>query len=112
MKTITAFKCKTCGAIMYPRHYRCLGCGGREFAEVKPTAQASLITYTVLNELPWGIDERGRVIGVVEFTNGIKAMGLIEADDIRLEMKLKPTWKPVRVLYGEKVYGLVFQAAE
>jgi uncharacterized OB-fold protein len=52
------------------------------------------------------------VIGVVEFSNGIKAMGLIEADDIRLEMKLKPTWKPVRVLYGEKVYGLVFQAAE
>jgi uncharacterized OB-fold protein len=89
-----------------------VNCCGREFEEIAPTDQASLITYTVLNELPWGIDERGRVIGVVEFTNGIKAMGLIQADNIQMGMKLKPTWKPVRVLYGEKVYGLVFQAAE
>ena len=112
MKTITAYQCKTCGVIMYPKHYRCLGCGGREFEAVLPTEQASLITYTVLNELPWGIDERGRVIGVVEFTNGIRAMGLIQADNIRLGMKLKPAWEPVRVLYGERVYGLIFQAAE
>jgi uncharacterized OB-fold protein len=109
MKTITAYQCKTCGAIMYPQHYRCLSCGGREFDEVTPTERAKLITYTVLNELPWGIDERGRAIGVVEFTNGIKAMGLIQAENIRLGMKLKAAWEPVRVLYGEKVYGLVFQ---
>lgn len=112
MKTITGYQCKTCGVVMYPQHYRCLGCGGRDFEEITPTGQASLITYTVLNELPWGIDERGRVIGVVEFANGIKAMGLIHAEDIHLGMTLKPAWESVRVLYGEKVYGLIFQAAE
>lgn len=112
MKTITAYKCKKCGQIMYPRHYRCLKCNGRDFEMITPTEQATLITYTVLNELPWGIDERGRVIGVVEFTNGIKAMGLIQADEPCLGMSLKPTWKPVRVIQGEKIYGLVFQAVE
>lgn len=112
MKTITAYQCKTCGAIMYPKHYRCMDCGGREFVEIAPSEQARLITYTVLNELPWGIDERGRVIGIVEFNNGIKAMGLIQVDDLQIGMQLKPAWEPVRVLYGEKVYGLVFQAAE
>ena len=112
MKTITAYKCKKCGQIMYPKHYRCLKCNGRDFEEITPTDRAKLITYTVLNELPWGIDERGRVIGVVEFTNGIKAMGLIQATKLTLGMNLKPTWKPVRVIQGEKVYGLVFQAIE
>ena len=112
MNTITAYKCKKCGQIMYPRHYRCLKCNGRDFEEITPTDRAKLITYTVLNELPWGIDERGRVIGVVEFTNGIKAMGLIQAAEPRLGMSLKTTWKPVRVIQGERVYGLVFQAIE
>ena len=112
MNTITAYKCKKCGQIMYPRHYRCLKCNGRDFEEIMPTDRAKLITYTVLNELPWGIDERGRVIGVVEFTNGIKAMGLIQAAEPSLGMSLKPTWKPVRVIQGERVYGLVFQAIE
>lgn len=112
MKTITAYKCKKCGQIMYPKHYRCLKCSGRDFETITPTDRARLITYTILNELPWGIDERGRVIGVVEFSNGIKAMGLIQAAEIQLGMSLRPTWKPVRVIQGEKVYGLVFQAAE
>ena len=69
---------------------------------------------TVLNELPWGIDERGRVLGIVQFTNGVKAMGLIEADEngVKIGMKLKAGWKPVRVTGGERVYGLTFQPAE
>jgi uncharacterized OB-fold protein len=114
MKTITAYKCKKCGWIMYPRHYRCMNCCERDFEEIAPSDHATLITYTIVNELPWGIDERGRQIGVVEFTNGVKAMGLIKAPEgsLRLGMKLKATWKPVRVIHGERVYGLVFLPAE
>jgi uncharacterized OB-fold protein len=94
---------------MYPHHLRCMRCRGREFDEISPTEGATLLTYTVVNELPWGIDERGRVLGIVEFDNGIRAMGLINTDDVRVGMKLKVGWEPVRVISGEKTYGLSFQ---
>jgi uncharacterized OB-fold protein len=106
MKTITAYKCKDCGYVMYPHHLRCLNCNGREFDEIAPEGVGKLVTYTIVNELPWGIDERGRVLGVVEFKNGVKAMGLVLADDVKIGMKLKASWGPVRVIGGEKTYGL------
>lgn len=109
MKTITAYQCKQCKHVMYPHHLRCMRCNGRDFDEISPTEEGTLLTYTVVNELPWGIDERGRVLGIVEFDNGIKAMGLINAEDLRIGMKLSTGWEPVRVIGGEKAYGLSFQ---
>jgi uncharacterized OB-fold protein len=94
---------------MYPHHFRCMRCNGREFEEIFPSEVGTLLTYTVVNELPWGIDERGRVLGIVEFDNGIKAMGLVHADDVRIGMKLSAGWESVRVICGEKAYGLSFQ---
>jgi len=94
---------------MYPQHLRCLRCNGREFEQISPTKEGTLLTYTVVNELPWGIDERGRVLGIVEFENGIKAMGLIKATDIRVGMKLVAGWEPVRIIGGIENYGLSFQ---
>ncbi len=111
MKTITAYQCKNCGHVMYPHHLRCLNCNGREFDEISPSGKGKLITYTVVNELPWGMDERGRVLGVVEFENGVKALGLIKADDVKIGMKLEVSWEPVRVIGGEETYGLSFQKA-
>ena len=108
MKTITAFKCKQCGYVMYPEHLRCLSCGGQEFDEIQPEGKGKLLTYSVVNELPWGIDERGRVLGVVEFENGVKALGLVKADEVKIGMKLKAGWGPVRVIGGEETYGLTF----
>jgi uncharacterized OB-fold protein len=108
MSTITAYKCSNCGYVNYPRHERCLNCGQRDFKEIKPTKKGKLLTYTIVNELPWGIDERGRVIGVVEFDNGIRAMGLVKADKLKLGMKLTAGWEQVRFMNGEKVYGLTF----
>ena len=110
MKTITAYKCKQCQHVMFPEHSRCLNCSGREFEEISPAEGGTLLTYTVVNELPWGIDERGRVLGIVEFDNGVKAMGLIKADDVHIGMKLVAGWEPVRIIGGERVYGLSFQA--
>ena len=49
-------------------------------------------------------------IGVVEFENGLRAMGQIDVDesyDLKLGAALLPTWAPVREQYGEDVYGLV-----
>ncbi|MBU0494120.1 MAG: OB-fold domain-containing protein [Chloroflexi bacterium] len=108
MSEITAYKCQACGYVMYPSHYRCLHCGNREFDEIAPSERGKLLTYTEIWNLPWGIDERSRVIGVVEFDNGVKAMGLLKTDAPKLGMKLAAGWEPVRVIGGEEVYGLVF----
>jgi uncharacterized OB-fold protein len=109
---LVAFKCKKCGKIHYPFHDRCLNCKGREFEDVKPKGDAKLLTFTQIFNLPWGFDERFLIIGVGEFENGIKAMGQIKSDSIEnleLGMKMKPSWEPVRVLYGEEVHGLKFE---
>jgi uncharacterized OB-fold protein len=112
---ITAYKCQACGQVMYPHHYRCTNCGGREFDTFEPSDKAKLLTYTVIEQLPWGFDERGRVLGVIEFTNKVRAMALIDIDadneDIRLGARLSVHWEPVRDVYGEKVYGLVCRPA-
>ena len=111
MKTITAYKCKACGLVMFPYHDRCLNCKAREYEEIEPSDSCKLITYTVIEQLPWGLDERGRVLGVVEFENGIKALGLLTVDEPRLGMKLSLGWAPVREFGGVKIYGLTLSKA-
>jgi uncharacterized OB-fold protein len=109
---ITAYKCKKCGKLHYPFHDRCLACKNREFETVKPQGQAKLLTFTRIYNLPWGFDQRYLTIGVVEFENGVRAMGQIHADesyDLKLGMQMQPGWEPVRVQYGENVYGLVLE---
>ncbi len=112
---VIAYKCKRCGKIHYPFHDRCLNCKGREFDEIRPEGDARLITFTQIFNLPWGFDERYLFIGIAEFENGVKAMGQIKAnsvDELTLGMKVKPSWEPVRVQYGEKIYGLKYEPVE
>ena len=111
MKELVAFKCIKCGRVTYPRRVRCLNCRGREFDPIEAEGLAKLLTFTEAANLPWGIDERCRMLGVVEFENKVKAMGLLKVTHPKLGMKLKPSWEPVRVIGGERVYGLTLEAA-
>lgn len=109
---ITAFKCKKCGRVHYPFHDRCLDCRGREFQEIKPEGEVKLLAYTAIYNLPWGFDQRFLIVGIAEFGNKVKAMGQIRADSLeqlKRGMKLKVTWEPVRIQYGEPVYGLMYE---
>jgi uncharacterized OB-fold protein len=112
---ITAYKCKKCGKLHYPFHDRCLQCKGREFEKVSPQGNARLLTYTTIFNLPWGFDQRFLVIGVAEFENKVKAMGQIKtesAERLKLGMKMRPSWEPIRVQLGENVYGLKLEPME
>jgi hypothetical protein len=107
---IVAYKCKKCGKLHYPYHDRCLACKGREFDKLEPQGNAKLLTFTRIYNLPWGFDQRYLTIGVVEFENGVRAMGQIQVDekyDLKMGMLLHPAWDTIRVQYGENVYGLV-----
>ncbi|MEA3327839.1 MAG: hypothetical protein U9R53_11135 [Chloroflexota bacterium] len=109
---ITAYQCKACGRIHYPFHDRCLACKNREFETIKAEGDVRLLAYAQTFNLPWGFDVRFLVHGVVEFSNGVKAMGQIHVEsleDIKTGMTLKPSWGPIRVVAGETVYGLVLK---
>jgi len=106
---IIAYKCKKCGRVHYPKHERCLSCKHREFVEIKPEGNAKLLTFTQIFNLPWGFDERFLYLAVVQFENGVKAMGQIKAPDhadLKTGMMLTASWEPVRIQYDEPVYGL------
>jgi uncharacterized OB-fold protein len=108
---IIAYKCKKCGRIHYPFHDRCLECKNREFEKIKPQGNVKLLTFSVIYNLPWGFDQRFLILGVVEFENKVKAMGQIKSDSIenlKIGMRMQPSWEPVRVQAGEDVYGLKF----
>lgn len=112
---IVAYKCKKCGKLHYPFHDRCLSCKNRDFDQVKPVGKAKVLTFTRIYNLPWGFDQRYLTIGVVEFENGIRAMGQINVDEkfnLKNGMLMNPTWGPVREQYGEHVYGLVLEPLE
>lgn len=109
---VVAYKCKKCGKMHYPFHDRCMNCKAREFEAIKLEGNAKLLTFTQIFNLPWGFDQRFLIIGIAEFENGVKAMGQIKADGIdglQPGIELKPSWEPVRVQYGENVYGLKFE---
>jgi uncharacterized OB-fold protein len=110
--SLKAYKCKNCGRIMHPKHFRCLNCNEREFEEIAVEGKCKLVTFTDVWNLPWGIDERSRLLGIVEFENGLKAMGWMKTTDAQIGMKLKASWGPVRVISGEEVYGLTFEPAD
>jgi hypothetical protein len=112
MNELVAYKCKKCGRITYPGHFRCLSCRGREFENISPEGAAKLLTYTEVCTLPWGIDERCRTLGIVEFENKVKAMGWLKVAKPKLGMKLSANWEPVRVVKGQEVYGLTLEPAK
>jgi uncharacterized OB-fold protein len=109
MSELTAYKCEKCGHVMFPAHLRCLKCKGRDFTAVPVAGECTLLTFSEVRNLPWGIDERSRVLGVVEFAKGFKAMGWIQSPEASVGMKLKAAQEPVRTIGGEQVYGLVFK---
>jgi len=109
---IVAYKCVKCGKVHYPFHDRCLVCKGREFEKIKPQGDPCLVTWTRIFNLPWGFDVRYLTIGVVEFENGIKAMGQIHVDEsvpLQAGQHLSANWEPVRWTYGEPTFGLVLR---
>jgi uncharacterized OB-fold protein len=112
MNELVAYLCTNCGRITYPHRSRCLNCRGREFEAFLPEGDAKLLTFTDVQALPWGIDDRYRILGVVEFENKVKAMGWVKADRPKLGMKLKAHWEPVRCVQGEYVDGLVLEPAK
>ena len=112
MSELVASKCKACGRVTYPARARCLNCKGRDFVEIPVSGECTLLTFSEVRSLPWGIDERSRILGVAEFAEGFRAMGWVQAPMASAGLKLKASQQPVRIIGGEQVNGLVFTPVE
>jgi hypothetical protein len=112
MSELEAHRCRECGRVTYAERLRCLNCKGREFDRVPVSGKCELVTFSEVRNLPWGIDERERVLGVAQFEEGFRAMGWVKADDPGIGMTLLARVEPVRVIEGEEAHGLVFRPAE
>jgi len=88
-------KCKKCGKLQHPDHLRCILCKNTTFERIKSSGDCKLLTYTILTAPPSEYREKkSYAIGVVEFSNGLKALGQITtSENLKIGMMLKPIVK-------------------
>ncbi len=105
-------KCNNCGFLQHKSHLRCLNCKHTEFSLIEASETCKLLTYTILKAPPAEFrDQNSYALGVVEFKNGIKALGqIITKENLKTGMKLKPIYTKIcDNLDGKKVYTYVFE---
>lgn len=108
MEKMMGVRCKGCGRVFYPKRSNCLRCKSADVEEVELGDTCKLLTYTELYAVPLGVEEIPLVLGIVEFENGARATGQIEADQVQIAMQLKPVWGPLRKVGRREVYGFKF----
>ena len=94
---ITWKKCNNCGFLQYISHLRCLKCKKNDFSVIHSSGTCKLLTYTILKAPPMEFRSQGSyALGVVEFENGIKAIGQITTmQNLEIGMKLKTIYKKI-----------------
>ncbi|MFX1275923.1 MAG: Zn-ribbon domain-containing OB-fold protein [Promethearchaeota archaeon] len=108
-------KCKKCGYLQDISHLRCIKCKNNTFDKIEANGICVLLTYTLLKAPPMEFIDKGPyALGVVQFKNGIKALGQISPkENLRIGMKLKPVYEKIcDNLDGNEIYGYVFKLIE
>jgi uncharacterized OB-fold protein len=110
-KDLIVWKCTNCGKITYPKRIVCPNCRGKDFVSIKIEDEGKLITYTKLYATPEGIEQMPLVLGILEFSNGVRMTGQIEGKDVKIGDKFIPKWDMLRKIQGRNVYGFKFTRA-
>ncbi|MHA1271049.1 MAG: Zn-ribbon domain-containing OB-fold protein [Candidatus Helarchaeota archaeon] len=108
---ITWIKCKKCGLLQFKSHIRCLNCKNKTFENVEVKGDCKLLTYTILRAPPMEFrDKSAYAIGIIEFENGIRALGQITSmENLKIGMKLIPKFEKIcDNLDGKEVFAYVF----
>ena len=112
---LVAKKCQKCGFIQHQDHVRCLKCKNSTFDLIETQGNCQLVTFTILKAPPMEFrNKQSYALGVVQFENGIKALGQIESnEDLKIDMKLVPVYKKIcNNLDGNEINGFVFKSNE
>jgi len=114
-ENLVSKKCKKCGYLQDTSHLRCIKCKNNTFDIIEANGSCVLLTYTVLKAPPMEFRDKGSyALGVVQFENGIKALGQISPkENLSIGMKLKPVYEKIcNNLDGNEVYSYVFKLIE
>jgi len=110
--TIIWKKCKKCGKLQHPDHLRCIQCKNTTFNILKSSEDCKLLTYTILTAPPSEYrDKKSYAIGVVEYSNGLKAIGQIKSqENLKIGMKLRTkVGKLTNNLDGVIIFGIKYE---
>lgn len=124
-KVTSAHCCPECEELYYPVVLRCKKCGCRRYPEdetefvwhkknykswtTKPLeGKCKLLTWTRLWALPDGFDVRYIDFAIVEFENGVRAIGHLNNDNPKAGMTLTGKTEKLREIEGEDFFGLIF----
>jgi len=111
-KKIVWLKCTKCEFLQHKDHLKCLNCKNDKFDEIDATGNCILLSYTILKAPPMEFRDRlSYALGIVEFDNGIKALGqLTTQENLKTGMELKPEYKKIcDNLDGNEIYAYVFK---
>lgn len=111
-KKIEWKKCMNCGYLQHKSHLRCLNCKSKEFEFITSKGDCKLLTYTILTAPPKEFrDRKSYAIGVVEFDNGVRALGqLTTKDNLKIGMKLKAIYRKIcDNLDGKEIHAYIYK---
>ena len=111
-KKIEWKKCRNCSFLQYKSHLRCLQCKNDTFDIITATETCKLLTYTILKAPPAEYRNKSSyALGIVEFNNGIKALGQITTqENLKTGIELKPVYTKIcDNLDGKEVFTYVFE---
>jgi uncharacterized OB-fold protein len=125
-KVTECYKCPTCGQLHYPAVLVCKACGYRRYPEdetefvwskkeylswerVPLEGNCTLVTWTRLWALPVGFNVRYVDFAIVQFENGLKAIGHLDCEKPKAGMVLSARTEKLRIIDGKDFYGLIFR---
>jgi uncharacterized protein len=117
---IDAVRCPKCGKLDYPAPMICKGCGTRrdpsglkapDWEKVALEGACKLLTWTKVWALPEGYEKPFLMFGIVEFANGLRAAGRLEAEAPGSGMALEATVELSSERPGREVNIFVFRPA-
>lgn len=107
---LKAIKCLNCGLLQHESHLRCLNCRSDKFELIEASGQCKLLTFTILSAVPKEfIDKKLYAIGVVEFENGLRALGQISSfEDLKIGMSLRTISSTIQ-MDGQQINTYCFE---
>jgi uncharacterized OB-fold protein len=108
---LTAFRCKKCGTVAYPKRFLCLSCKGTDFEEFQLGDEAKVVTYTTLWAIPEGIEQLPLTLAIVEFGGGVRVTGQVLGGDVKVGDVVRPVWGHIRKIRGKDIQGFRFERA-
>jgi uncharacterized OB-fold protein len=118
---IYAYKCPKCGATYYPAPMLCAKCSNRrdpsgivydDWDKIALEGPCKLLTWTRVWALPEGYDRPFLLFGMVEFPNGLRASGRLEAENPQIGMNLVARAEESSERPGKPVNIFVFAQEE